>query len=139
MVLLQMVMGTVGRGGARTLEPMRVGRPVGPVAVLGHAPVVGHRVCTITRTVTSTSTSTSTTGSSNTTRHSATGAALVAITELEIRQHGVVAVVHGIVGAESGLALADDDIEGDSGDEGDGSDDGEGEEGLVDATDGDAG
>lgn len=132
-----MVMDTVrSRGGARTLEPMRVGHPVAPVAVLGHAPVVGHSACTVTRTSTAAGSSSS---SSNAAGHGAAGAALVAITELEIRQHGVVAVVHGIVGAESGLALADDDIEGDGGDEGGGGDDGEREESLVDATDGDAG
>lgn len=46
---------------------------------------------------------------------------------------------HGVVAAQAGLALVDDDVEGDGGDVGGGADHGEGEEDLVDAADGDAG
>ena len=128
MVVLQMIIDTIRGHRPRTLELRLLRHRFTPIVV-----ILGHIMARARPGHVSGSGNTAAT----TTGHDTTGAALIAITEFEIGQHGVVAG-HGVVGAESGLAFADDDIERDCSDEGDGRNGGEREEGLVDAADRDA-
>lgn len=69
--------------------------------------------------------------------HAAGHDARVAVVHLVLVQVG--ARGHGVVGAETGLASANDDVEDDAGEVGGCAQDGEGVQGLVDSADVDAG
>lgn len=71
----------------------------------------------------------------HTTRHDVPTAASVVVSQLQVGQHCVLAGHHGVVHAQAGLTLANNDIQGDCSNEGDGRDGREREEGLVDTTD----